>query len=167
MILGYSQDLTKQMTDLLVMNLNSTGQSIPDENIEQIAASLFKIIPLVQPATWVFVFVGNIYIAIKITQKSGSFARPDDDWRRALRMPGMMLPIFYVGVFGMLFFDGNIGAAAAALTGAIGAGYVIAGLGATHLRLADNPGKGILLFGLYLALCVSTIGFHFSHYRTF
>ena len=152
-ILGYGEELTQAMTEMLAKNLNANGQSVPPEALEQLSASLFKLIPMVQPATWVIVFVGNLYLAIKIAQKTEMFSRPDDDWRLALRMPGIMMPVFCVGIIGM-FLGGNLGAAAAAITGAVGAGYVIAGLGATHLRLADNPGKGIFLFGIYLALVV-------------
>lgn len=150
---GYNEALSQEMAALLVQNFSASGQTLPQEVADNLAATLFKLIPMVQPGTWLLAFIGNLYLAIKIAQKSDLFARPDDDWRRALRMPAFALVVFS-GAIIVMFLGGSIAAAAAAIAGALGTGYMIAGLAATHHKFADNPAKSMILFVIYLALAV-------------
>lgn len=150
---GYNQALTQEMAALLVENFSASGQTLPPEVADNLAVTLFKLIPMVQPGTWLLAFVGNLYLAIKIAQKSDLFARPDDDWRRALRMPAFAL-IAFSGAVVVMFLGGSLAAAGAAIAGAMGTGYMVAGLAATHHKFEGNPAKGMILFVIYLALAV-------------
>ncbi|NJR13702.1 MAG: DUF2232 domain-containing protein [Phyllobacteriaceae bacterium] len=120
------------------------------EFVPSLANFVYRAVPLIQPAMWVFALMASLYIALSAVRPSGRFARPRDDWPVALRMPKAALPVFGLAM-ATSFFSGPIGLVALVVCGALGAGFSAAGFAVMHQRTRGKPVRGLLLTLAYLA----------------
>jgi hypothetical protein len=120
-----------------------------------LANSVLKIIPFLQPATWLLVIMANFWLALAISRRSGLFRRPKDDWPSSLKMPSGVLPLFALAMAGT-FLGGGIGMIAWCIAGAFSMAFVFTGFAALH-RL--SRGKPWRMTALWIAYATSlTIG---------
>lgn len=114
---------------------------------EMFARIMLGLMPIVAAGTFVMSIIANLYLALRLTAAAGKLRRPRDDWPRALRMPRPALFVF-AAACALAFMPGSIGFAAAAVAGAVGAGFSMAGFAMLHAR---TRGKGWRPFALWFA----------------
>ena len=121
----------------------------PGTDMGDIAAQIAGLLPLAQPFGAVLILLACMNIAMRVARARGVLRRPADDMALALRLP--MLGLFAFGAALLLSFaDGSVGLAARAFTGALAAGFAVAGFALAHLKLRGSPARAPLLVGLYL-----------------
>lgn len=113
----------------------------------KVARFLLAVLPISSSALMVLTLAGNLYAGLRLTALSGRLARPRDDWPAALRMPPAAVVVF-VPALALAFAPGGTGHAAAAVAGALGAGFLLSGFAAFHFRTRGSPWR---LFALWLA----------------
>jgi len=121
-------------------------------------------IPFMQPALWLMVLTGSLYLALAITRASGRLGRPRDDWPMALRMPRLGALIMGICIV-ITFVPGAVGLAATAVVGALVSGFTMAGFALFHAR---SRGQGwrplalIVVYGAVLLTLIAAIPFFFA-----
>jgi hypothetical protein len=120
-----------------------------------LANSVLKIIPFLQPASWLLVILANFWMALNISHRSGLFRRPKDDWPSSLKMPSGVLPLSALAMAGT-FLGGGFGMIAWCVAGAFSMAFIFTGFAALH-RL--SRGKPWRMTALWIAYATSlTIG---------
>ncbi|GAB1581525.1 DUF2232 domain-containing protein [Phyllobacterium phragmitis] len=152
-IIGFGEDLARQVADAIV---TSVSQANPDftassEMRDNLAAFMVAALPAIQPATCLLVLIANLYLALRLTALSRRLRRPRDDWPATLRMPRAALAALAVSLV-VAFFGGGIGHAAAAVAGALSAGFLLAGFAMMHYRTRGAPWRPFALWLAYLAV---------------
>lgn len=162
MLIGYGDEFAEALIKSLGQQLVATNpQLAPNAEVAQgLAEFVVRALPAIQPAVWVILIVGNLYIALRLTAASGKLRRPKDDWPRALRMPRPGLFVFAVAC-AACFLPGGIGYAATAIAGALGAGFLMAGFAIMHARTRGATWRPIALWLAYLAVIIFTFTLFF------
>ncbi|MHC1549552.1 DUF2232 domain-containing protein [Phyllobacterium sp. K27] len=162
MLIGYGDEFAAALIKSLSQQLAATNpQLAPNAEVAQgLAEFVVRALPAIQPAIWVILIVGNLYIALRLTAASGKLRRPKDDWPRALRMPRTGLFVFAVAC-AACFLPGGIGYAATAIAGALGAGFLMAGFAIMHSRTRGATWRPIALWLAYLAVIIFTFTLFF------
>jgi hypothetical protein len=162
MLIGYGDEFAQALIKSLSQQLAATNpQLAPNAEVAQgLAEFVVRALPAIQPAVWVILIVGNLYIALRLTAASGKLRRPKDDWPRALRMPRTGLFVFAVAC-AACFLPGGIGYAATAIAGALGAGFLMAGFAIMHARTRGATWRPIALWLAYLAVIIFTFTLFF------
>ena len=153
LVIGYDSDVatrSAQEFQTQFAEMNPTFQPT-DDFVPSLAAFIFRVVPLVQPAVMVMALVGNLYIALRLWGASGKIARPADDWPTALRMPKISMPIF-AGAILLSFSGGPLGLVAMVFCGALGTGFVMAGLAMVHAQTRGKSGRSMILALAYIGL---------------
>ena len=109
-----------------------------------LGAFIYRAVPLVQPAMLTLAVMANLYIALALVRSSGRLARPRDDWPAMMRMPKLALPIFGVALAAS-FLSGPVGLIGSVVCGAVGAGFLMAGLAIVHERTRGKAARGLML----------------------
>ncbi len=151
-MIGYGAEFVRANIDLLVGQMKSVDPTfVPAAGFEERLARLVTpIAPFMQSAFWMLMLTANVYAATRIARLSGGLARPADNWPQTLRLPRAGLIIFAVAL-AAAFAGGGFGHAAAALAGAFGGGFAMAGLAMLHWRTTGKPGRPALLVLAYIA----------------
>jgi hypothetical protein len=102
------------------------------------------------------------YYATRILAAAGRNVRPREDIRSSLRMNRLALGALVAGL-ALIFVGGNAQVAGAALVGAVGAGFLLAGFAVIHNTWRDKPWAlpALVLtymLSLFLGLLVVVIG---------
>ncbi len=162
MLIGYSDEFAAALVKSLGQQLVATNpQLAPNAEVAQgLAEFVVRALPAMQPAVWVILIIGNLYIALRLTAASGKLRRPKDDWPRALRMPRTGLFVFAIAC-AACFLPGGIGYAATAIAGALGAGFLMAGFAIMHTRTRGATWRPIALWLAYLAVIIFTFTLFF------
>jgi len=152
-IIGFGEDLARQVADAIV---TSVSQANPEftasaEMRDNLATFMVVALPAIQPATCLIVLIANLYLALRLTALSGRLRRPRDDWPATLRMPRTALAALAVCLV-VAFIGGGIGHAAAAVAGALSAGFLLAGFAMMHYRTRGAPWRPFALWLAYLAV---------------
>ena len=114
--------------------------------------------PLFYPALWVAVLTANLWLALKISIRSGLFSRPADDWPSALRMPQAALPLFALAMAGT-FLTGGARMIVDVFAGSFGMGFVLAGLAFFHHVTRGKSWRiAALWFGWLLPVLTGGLG---------
>ncbi|MGH6762779.1 MAG: DUF2232 domain-containing protein [Phyllobacterium sp.] len=152
-IIGFGDELSRGLAEAFARSMTEVDPEFAAdaEFIDWLASFLVTALPIIQTATWMLVLVGNFYLAQRLTAISGRLKRPRDDWPTALRMPKAAVFAFAIAI-ALTFLSGGIGHMAAAVAGALGTAFTLAGLAITHQRSRVVARRGLLLWALYLAL---------------
>ena len=94
-----------------------------------------------------------LWAAARIVKISGRLPRPWPDIP-ATSMPRASLGALAIAVL-MCFGPGYVGVLGVALVGSFCAAFSLQGLAAFHDRSRGRPGRGLMLFGMYLILFVT------------
>lgn len=141
--------MLEDMYRTMFEQLQASGGTVPTESdLEELAARMASLIPLVMPASLLIMYVINLYLGARIARSQGWMLRPADDLRAETALPLAAVGIFAIGVVGM-FASGNIGLIATVIAGAMGAAFMLVGFAVLHWYLRDNPARRAILFATY------------------
>lgn len=150
-LIGYGPQFVRANVGLFVERMRAIDpQFQPAAGFEDSLTSLLTIaLPFFQAGSWFAVLAANLYLAAKLARASGRLGRPADNWPQTLRLPQVGLIGFGVALAAS-FIPGGFGHAAAAVAGAIGAGFVMAGLARIHAVSRGKPWRPVALWVAYL-----------------
>ncbi len=124
-----------------------------DDLAGEVADALATLAPALAAQGFAVLLTFYLWAAARIVQISGRLPRPWPDIP-ATAMPRSVLLVL-VGAFALSLVPGFPGVLGVALMGALSAAFALQGLAAFHDRSRGRPGRGALLFGLYLILFVT------------
>ncbi|MBC2884594.1 DUF2232 domain-containing protein [Ochrobactrum sp. CM-21-5] len=152
-ILGFGPDMARELANTLIDRVaEADPQFTASDDIRDGVTSLLMIaLPAIQPATCLAILVGNLYVALRLTAMSGRLRRPRDDWPATLRMPRPALLVFAVAL-AVAFMPGSAGLVATVVAGALGAGFMMAGLAIMHFRTRGKVWRPVALWLAYVAI---------------
>ncbi|MCW4114148.1 hypothetical protein NPA31_004110 [Aurantimonas sp. MSK8Z-1] len=128
---------------------------LTDAQLQQLSQLVVRLVPFAQPALLVLVHVVNLYVGAAVTRASGRLPRPKDDVPASAGLP--WIAIVLLAVAALLCLEGGlVGAVAAAVAGALTAGFTLVGLAAMHRRTRGRAGRGLVLFAAYAAILLLT-----------
>ncbi len=151
-IIGYDEQFVRGNIGALVERMRQIDpQFQPAAGFEdQMTSLLTVVLPFFQTGFWFATLTANLYLAARLTRMSGRFGRPADNWPQTLRLPKPGLAALAV-TLALAFVPGAAGHVGAAIAGAIGAGFIMAGLARVHWVTAGKPTRILLLWIAYAA----------------
>lgn len=157
-LVGYNESYVTSVADEMIRRLQEANPefAFSDEGRAGFISAITNLIPLMQPAMWVLVLAGNLYLAMRISRSSGHLARPVDEWPISMRMPRMAIVALAVCVV-LTFFPGGLGLAANVFVGALLAGFTLAGFATFHLRTQGQPWQVLALIVVYGSVALTLI----------
>ena len=134
-MIGYGPELTGQMIDVLIASVADRDPTLAADpaSIEQIKGMMLLLLPIVQGGMWVLMLFAAYYIAMRVVSASGRALRPREDLPSSLRMNRNATYVFLAGIVAC-FVGGVPALIGATICGTFGAGFLLAGFGALHLR---------------------------------
>lgn len=157
-LIGYGPALVDELVGEMIARLQEANPefAFSPEGRESFMGFMTGAIPFMQPALWLMVLVGSLYLALGITRASGRLTRPRDDWPTALRLPRSGAIILAVSI-AISFFSGPIGLAATAIAGALVSGFTLAGFAVFHERTRGAPWRPLAMITVYGAVLITLI----------
>lgn len=151
-MIGYSQELTDQMVDLMMATLKTQEpQFAPDpEAIQQAKSMLVLSLPMIQGGLWVILLFASYYIASRVVALSGRKLRPREDIPSTLRMNRNAIFVFLAGIVAT-FLGGVPAMIGATLCGTFGAGFLMSGFASLHFRTRGKDWRLPVLILAYLS----------------
>ncbi|MCB1382917.1 MAG: DUF2232 domain-containing protein [Notoacmeibacter sp.] len=151
-LIGFGPEFSAGLAAAMKEAMTLSGQEakISPEQIESIARMMAAVLPALMPGTWVIIMMANFYLALSILARAGMAKRPRDDWPTALRLPRAGLYLFGAAL-AAAFLPGGPGQAAAALAGALGAAFIMAGFATLHARTRGADWRAPALGLAYVA----------------
>lgn len=125
----------------------------PAELQAELADAMARLIPGIAATGLALLLVFYLWASARIVRASGRLLRPWPDIP-ATAMPRQVLGLL-AGAVILSFAPGYVGVLGTALIGSLCAVFALQGLAAFHDRSRGRPGRGALLFGLYLILFVT------------
>ncbi|GJD78319.1 membrane protein [Methylobacterium gregans] len=119
----------------------------------ELAEAMGRLLPGIAATGLALLLVFYLWASARIVRLSGRLLRPWPDIPSTI-MPRGMLGLLAVAVV-LTLAPGYLGVFGTALVGALCAVFALQGLAAFHDRSRGRPGRGALLFGLYLILFVT------------
>lgn len=149
---GYGDAFVAELAARLIEAMRQADPQLQlgEEQRGQIVAMLSTLVPAQLPWVWVCVLVANFYTAMAFAKRAGQSRRPDDIWPLSLRMPRTALPVF-AGAMLLTIVSGPLGHVGAAVSGAMAAGFMLAGFAMLHDRSMGKPWRPAALGAAYLA----------------
>ncbi|GBU18343.1 MULTISPECIES: DUF2232 domain-containing protein [Methylobacterium] len=130
------------------------SQADPKEVTQaEVADALARIAPALATQGLALLLTFYLWAAARIVKISGRLPRPWPDIP-STRMPRAVVALLGLAVV-LAFVPGYAGVLGMALGGSLTAAFALQGLAAFHDRSRGRPGRGALLFGLYLILFVT------------
>jgi hypothetical protein len=148
---------SSELSAELVKRLAAAGPAFSSDPAATtaLANSVVNLAPFQLPASWLLVVMGNFWLALSVSRRSGVFRRPKDDWPSSLKMPAGALPPFALAMAGT-FLGGGLGMIAWCVAGAFSTAFVITGFAALHRMSRGKPWR---MTALWIAYATSlTIG---------
>lgn len=151
-MIGYGPDLVDRLVDIMLsIAAQEPGAPAADPDaVAQTKRILVHLLPAMQGMIWVLTQFAVYYLATRLVAASGGAVRPREDIASSLRMNRNAIFVF-LGAMLLAFVDGPIGYAGAAIAGALGTGFLLAGFAVLHFRTKDKPSRLPLLILIYLA----------------
>lgn len=151
-MIGYGPELTGQMVDLLMASVADRDPTLAADpaSVEQIKGMMVLLLPIVQGGMWVMMLFAAYYIAMRVVSASGRALRPREDLPSSLRMNRNATFVFLAGIVAC-FVGGVPALIGATICGTFGAGFLLAGFGALHLRTRGKDWRLPVLVLAYLA----------------
>ena len=119
----------------------------------ELADALARVVPAFAANGLALLLTFYLWAAARIVKISGRLPRPWPDIP-ATTMPRATLGVLALAVM-MCFGPGYVGVLGVALVGSFSAAFALQGLAAFHDRSRGRPGRGMMLFGMYLILFVT------------
>ncbi|MBP1182394.1 hypothetical protein [Methylobacterium sp. PvR107] len=119
----------------------------------ELADALARVVPAFAANGLALLLAFYLWASARIVKISGRLPRPWPDIP-STAMPRATLVTLAVAVL-MCFAPGYVGVLGVALVGAFSAAFSLQGLAAFHDRSRGRPGRGLMLFGMYLTLFVT------------
>ena len=119
----------------------------------EVADALARVVPAFAANGLALLLTFYLWASARIVKISGRLPRPWPDLP-ATAMPRTTLVTLAAAVL-MCFAPGYVGVFGVALVGAFSAAFALQGLAAFHDRSRGRPGRGLMLFGMYLILFVT------------
>lgn len=131
--IGYNTAFVEEFSKEFAKQLASTNPELAANPAatQNFVNFLVASIPFLQPATWLLVIVGNVWLAFAIARRSGLFNRPKDSWPDALELPFVAVPLLCVAVIGA-FVSASLGTIIAAFAGSLAMAFTITGFALVH-----------------------------------
>lgn len=129
------------------------GGTAPSSAEGEVADALARVAPALATQGLAFLLTFYLWAAARIVQVSGRLPRPWPDIP-STRMPRETIALLGLAVI-LGFMPRYVGVLGVALAGSLTAAFALQGLAAFHDRSRGKPGRGALLFGLYLILFVT------------
>ncbi|MGH1588452.1 hypothetical protein ACRBEV_08910 [Methylobacterium phyllosphaerae] len=119
----------------------------------ELADALARVVPAFAANGLALLLAFYLWASARIVKISGRLPRPWPDIPSTI-MPRTTLAALAAAV-AMCFAPGYVGVFGVALVGAFSAAFALQGLAAFHDRSRGRPGRGLMLFGMYLILFVT------------
>jgi len=157
-LIGYGPALVDELVGEMIVRLQEANPefAFTPEGRESFLAFMTGAIPFMQPALWLMILIGSLYLALAITRASGRLKRPKDDWPEALRLPRTGTIILAVAIAGS-FLTGPLGLAATTFAGALTGGFTMAGFAIFHARTRGQPWRPFAMIVVYGAVAITLI----------
>ncbi|MGU3449421.1 DUF2232 domain-containing protein [Methylobacterium sp. 391_Methyba4] len=130
-----------------------TGDDQADVTRTEVADALARVVPALAANGLALLLAFYLWASARIVKISGRLPRPWPDIP-STTMPRSTLAVLAAAV-AMCFAPGYVGVFGVALVGAFSAAFALQGLAAFHDRSRGRPGRGLMLFGMYLILFVT------------
>ncbi|MFD0934166.1 hypothetical protein ACFQ12_03075, partial [Methylobacterium trifolii] len=118
-----------------------------------LADALARVVPAFAANGLALLLTFYLWAAARIVRISGRLHRPWPDIPATV-MPRAVLALL-AGAVVLAFAPGYVGILGSALIGSLCAVFALQGLAAFHDRSRGRPGRGMMLFGMYLILFVT------------
>ncbi|PJI55150.1 hypothetical protein CTI14_07495, partial [Methylobacterium radiotolerans] len=119
----------------------------------EVADALARVVPAFAANGLALLLAFYLWASARIVKISGRLPRPWPD------IPSTAMPrstlVAVAAAVAMCFAPGYVGVFGVALLGAFSAAFALQGLAAFHDRSRGRPGRGLMLFGMYLILFVT------------
>lgn len=157
-LIGYGPALVDELVGEMIARLQEANPefAFSPEGRESFMGFMTGAIPFMQPALWLMVLLGSLYLALAITRASGRLTRPRDDWPTALRLPRSGAVALAIAI-AISFFSGPVGLAATAVAGALVSGFTLAGFAVFHERTRGAPWRPLAMITVYGAVLITLI----------
>ncbi|MGU3665561.1 DUF2232 domain-containing protein [Methylobacterium sp. A49B] len=119
----------------------------------EMADALARVVPAFAANGLALLLTFYLWASARIVKISGRLPRPWPDIP-STAMPRTTLATLAAAIL-MCFAPGYVGVFGIALVGALSAAFALQGLAAFHDRSRGRPGRGLMLFGMYLILFVT------------
>jgi Predicted membrane protein (DUF2232) len=152
-LIGFGPELAGELTSELVARFRETNPELvfTPEGQESLRQFMESAIPFAQPFFWMLTLTLSLYISLAIARRSGLIRRPRDDWPMALRLPRKATFALAAAILAG-FAPGSLGLAASTFTGALAAGFTMAGFAMAHARTRGMNGRTPILILAYLSV---------------
>ncbi|MDP4006856.1 DUF2232 domain-containing protein [Methylobacterium sp. NEAU K] len=137
-------------------NAEPAPQNGPDQadvTRAEVADALARVVPAFAANGLALLLTFYLWASARIVKISGRLPRPWPDLP-STAMPRATLATLAAAIL-MCFAPGYVGVFGVALVGAFSAAFALQGLAAFHDRSRGRPGRGLMLFGMYLILFVT------------
>ncbi|KAA0123026.1 DUF2232 domain-containing protein [Methylobacterium sp. P1-11] len=129
------------------------GTDPTDVTRAEVADALARVVPAFAANGLALLLAFYLWASARIVKISGRLPRPWPD------IPSTAMPrtalVAVAAAVAMCFAPGYVGVFGVALLGAFSAAFALQGLAAFHDRSRGRPGRGLMLFGMYLILFVT------------
>jgi hypothetical protein len=130
-----------------------TKPEAADATRTEVADALARVVPAFAANGLALLLTFYLWASARIVKISGRLPRPWPDIP-STAMPRTTLATLAAAIL-MCFVPGYVGVFGVALVGALSAAFALQGLAAFHDRSRGRPGRGLMLFGMYLVLFVT------------
>jgi hypothetical protein len=159
MLTDYGEETLRPAVEYLYEAIEEQNPDLVLDDAEKDRATaettrlLTRIMPAMTAGTLVLFQFASWYVACAIVRLSGRAKRPADHIPSELRMPRAALLAFGVGL-ALVVFGGTPGLVGGVIAGAVGSGFVFAGLAMLHQRLASRPWRQMALWFIYTSIII-------------
>lgn len=150
--IGYNAEFVAAFSKEFATKLASTNAELAANPVvlQGLVQFLIASIPFLQPATWLLVIMGNVWLAFVIARRSGLFNRPKDDWPAELELPFVAVALFGLSLIGA-FASSAFGTIIAAFAGSLAMAFTITGFALVHAVTRGKTWRPAALWISYVA----------------
>lgn len=157
-LVGYNESYVTTVAEEMIRRIQEANPefAFSDEGRVSFIKAITNLIPLMQPAMWMLVLAGNLYVAMGMARVSDRLKRPRDEWPISMRMPRIAVIALAAAII-LTFFTGDISLAGNVFVGALMAGFTLAGFATFHFRTRSQPWQPLALIVVYGAVALTLI----------
>ncbi len=150
--IGYNAAFVEEFSKEFMKQLASTNRGLGSNPAatKEFVDFLMAAIPFLQPATWLMIIVGNLWLALALARRSGLFNRPKDDWPTALHLPIIAVALLGLAIIGVLLSK-SLSTALLAYAGALSMAFTITGFAFVHAATRGKVWRPAALWFTYCA----------------
>lgn len=151
-MIGFGPEFIERLIDAMAKSFANQpdGMVLDTAVLTGMQKTLLITLPMMQSGMWLIMLFAAYYFATRIVSRSGQGVRPREDMPSSLRMHRNAIFIMLAGV-ALTFVGGAAAMIGATITGAFGAGFLIAGFASLHFRTRGKDFRTPLLVLAYLS----------------